>query len=362
MITLGRSLWKTLLGNAAALCFALLTSSGSAQPELSGEARVLRQNPPEIQGARSRPNGVPATISFINNRLEPVRIYWIDYEGNRDTRPGAGVLLGPGQVAGMSAAVGAAFVVTDAAGNGLELHRADVNGYRVEIGGPRVNFAEPKRRYHEVTRGAWTIQIEQSLLEAETEREVAEKAAIRLASNLDKILTRLPEHSHGTIRSTKLFIMHGKSGPNSGFDSGLQYVADKEPDLVRSLDPLWNHAVVVFSARNYVELSDLWAMKALMHEMAHSYHHRNWPQTQPDIEKAWQNAVSKGRYRRVPDSESGAMIEAAYAITNGPEYFAELSTCYFSRINYHPEQREALKAYDPEGYEMIRKMWRSDTP
>lgn len=284
-----------------------------------------------------------------------MRIYWVDYDGNRDSRPGAGDILLPGKVAGMSTGVGTAFVVTDSAGNGLEFHYADEKGYRVEIGGPRVDFAIPGRIYKEITRGQWTMYIEQSL--ASDEAEIAEKASLRLAANLDAILELLPAHSHEVVRSTKLFIMHGKHGPLGGLDNGLEYFADKQPEFVRSLDPRWNHAMVVYSAKNYVALSDFWAMKAPLHEMAHGYHASRWPQKQADIEGAWQNAVRKGLYRKLKDSESGAILESAYAVTNGLEYFAELSTCYFFRINYRPGNRSGLETYDPEGYEMIRKLW-----
>jgi hypothetical protein len=255
----------------------------------------------------------------------------------------------------MNATVGTAFVVTDAAGNGLEFHYADEKGYRVEIGGPRFNFAVPGRKYRELTRGRWTMSIEESLLDDEV--ALADKASKRLAANLDKIIEILPARSHEVVKSTKLFIMHGEQGPDGGRDSGLEYFTDKQSDVVRSLDPRWRHAMVIYSAKNYCDLSDLWAMKATLHEMAHSYHASKWPQDQPEIEEAWRNAVAKGLYRQVRDSESGAMVDAAYAIMNGPEYFAELSACYFFRINYPPGDRTGLKTYDPEGYEMIRKMW-----
>ncbi|QJE96255.1 hypothetical protein [Luteolibacter luteus] len=358
--TISQHIGRIPLVAVVSLWLALPAAPGFGQDPAPATREAFRKHPEEIQGAKSRPGGKPSSISFVNNTADPVRIYWLDDEGKRDSRPGAGELLQPGKISGMNATAGAAFVVTDPAGNGLEFHYAEEKSYRVEIGGPRVNFAIPERKYEEVTCGQWMISIEQSLLE--TDAAAAEKASKRLATNLDRILGMLPAHSHGAIKSTRLFIMQGKAAPGGGFDSGLEYIADKQPEYVRSLDPKWNHAMIIYSARNYADLSDLWAMKAPLHEMAHSYHASRWPQDQPDIEGAWKNAVLKGLYRQVKDCESGAMIDAAYAITNGLEYFAELSTCYFSRINYPPEDRAGLKAYDPEGYEMIRKMWEVKDP
>ena len=49
-----------------------------------------------------------------------------------------------------------------------------------------------------------------------------------------------------------------------------------------------------------------------------------------------------------------------YALTNQLEFFAELSCMYFIKCNYEPSDRRQLKAYDPVGYAMIRKMWKAE--
>ena len=67
--------------------------------------------------------------------------------------------------------------------------------------------------------------------------------------------------------------------------------------------------------------------------------------------------MKSGLYRNVTNNE-GKTIAKAYASVNQLEYFAELSCMYFFKCNYQPFDRKELKADDPQGYAMIRKMWR----
>ena len=109
---------------------------------------------------------------------------------------------------------------------------------------------------------------------------------------------------------------------------------------------------------NYLDISDLWAKKALFHEFAHAYQLEQWPENQPDILHAWEHARKEDKYRNVRDVETNQSLDPAYAMTNQLEYFAELSCIYFVGCNYEPAGRKQLKDYDPVGYEMIRKLWR----
>ena len=58
---------------------------------------------------------------------------------------------------------------------------------------------------------------------------------------------------------------------------------------------------MVYCAQNYLDISDLWAMKALFHEFAHAYQLEQWPEKQPDILHAWEHAVKENKYRNVRD-------------------------------------------------------------
>src|SRR5262249_35026977 len=131
------------------------------------------------------------------------------------------------------------------------------------------------------------------------------------------------------------FLMYGPKSSAGGRDNGLEYYQRTAPTYHKDLDPRWSSAIVVYAAENYVWLSDLWALKALVHELAHAYQLEQWPESQPDILRTWKHATDHGLYRGVRD-EKGRTLDKAYATVNQLEYFAELSCMYFARCNYQP--------------------------
>ena len=44
-------------------------------------------------------------------------------------------------------------------------------------------------------------------------------------------------------------------------------------------------------------------------------------------------------------------------MNNEKEYFAEATEAYFGRNDFQPFTRDELKEFDPEMFEMIRRVW-----
>lgn len=219
---------------------------------------------------------------------------------------------------------------------------------------PNVNFREPERVYQTVKRGKWTIEVEKQLIDEAP--AIATKAIRRLEEKLDECYRLLPKPAQPVLKELKLFVMYGPKARGGGYDNGLEYFANNAPKFREHLDERWSRCIVVHCAENYTEISNLWALKSLIHEFGHAHHKENWPEDQPEIMAAWKNAVEKGLHLNVKD-EKGKTIPKAYALTNQLEYFAELTAMYFAKCNYAPIDRAALKKYDPVGYAMIQKMW-----
>jgi hypothetical protein len=217
-----------------------------------------------------------------------------------------------------------------------------------------VNFREPAREYQTVVEGGWSFEVEQQLL-AEAP-SVASNAVRRLRENLDRAFQRLPRPAHSVLRELKWFVLYGPQSRGGGYDNGLAYFANDAPRFRPELDRRWSRCIVVYCAENYTRLSDLWALKSVVHELGHAHHKENWPEKQADILAAWRQAVEAGLYRNVKD-DRGRVIPQAYALTNQLEYFAELTAIYFAGGNYAPFNRAGLKDYDPVGYTLIEKMW-----
>jgi hypothetical protein len=219
---------------------------------------------------------------------------------------------------------------------------------------PMINYRIPRREYVTVKVGSYLFQVEKSLQTAD--EAIAKKAMDRLVKNLDKALETLPEPASDGLLNIHCFLMHGPKARSGGRSSGLDYIQKNAPAYHSELDPGWGDSIVIYCAQNYVDISDLWAIKAVVHEYGHAHQLRNWPENQPDIMRAYKNAMSQGLYRKVKDV-NGKILDAAYTTTNQLEYFAELTCMYFVGCNYQPFNRSELKEYDPVGYAMIERFW-----
>jgi len=219
---------------------------------------------------------------------------------------------------------------------------------------PAVNFREPQRTYQTVPLGQWTVMVEQQL--PAEEPDLARQALARLEAKLGVMLAALPGPARPRLQKLPIFLMYGPKAKGGGHDNGAEYFQRNAPEHHKHLDLRWKSCVVIYSAENYVQLSELWSVKLLTHEFAHAHHMEQWPEKQPDILQAWNHAVECGLYRQEKD-EKGKIFNPGYATRNQLEYFAELSCMYFVGCNYPPVNREELKTYDPTGYDMIEKMW-----
>ncbi len=218
-----------------------------------------------------------------------------------------------------------------------------------------VDYRRTQRKYVAEKRGDLKVWVEKQLKD-ETP-DVVERALDRLKEKRSEVLAVLPKRARDRLVNVPVFLMYGPKAKGGGRNNGLDYFQKNAPDFHQKLDRRWRDVIVVYCAQNYVNISDLWALKALFHEFAHAYQLEQWPEEQPDILRAWENARNKELYRYVLDVETKKRLERAYALTNQLEYFAELYCMYFVGCNYEPSGRNQLKDYDPVGYKMIRKMW-----
>lgn len=222
-----------------------------------------------------------------------------------------------------------------------------------------VSYRTPAREYVERQAGGWTFHLERELVELRPDE--AARVVRRLEAKLDQALALFPAPARGRLRGLSFFVMLGPAATGGGRDSGTEYFRRTDPDFHEHLDPRWRSAVVIYSAANYLWQNEHWAVLMLVHELAHAWHLEQWPERQPDILAAWQQAMAAKLYHGVKDL-NGAALEKAYAAHNQLEYFAELSCTYFWRGEYEPFDREALRRYDPAGFAMIEKMWGIHAP
>lgn len=218
-----------------------------------------------------------------------------------------------------------------------------------------VNYREPPREYKSFSTNGWDIEVEQQLIADDP--KLADKAISRLAQKLNEVVKALPADSRELVKKRKVFLMYGPKAKNDGRDNGAEYFQPRSVKHFKDMDTRWGGAVVVYCAHNYAKLSETWSIKVLLHELAHAYQLEQWPENQPDIVAAFDNAKKKTLYQDIKDRK-GRNRGTVYAVQNPLEYFAELSCMYFGFCDYPPYNRQELKAYDPDGYAMIQKMWK----
>lgn len=231
-------------------------------------------------------------------------------------------------------------------------------GTLVAWGKPGVDYRSPTRSYDRLQlrgRGFW---VERALLRQDA--ATARRACARYARVVDECLAALPAGCREELRPLNTYVLFGPKAPGGGLDNGLEYYRPGQPHSDASVDHRWSNCIVVYCAANYVGLTDLWAHKAVLHELAHAYHLLHWKERQPLIVAAYEHARRQGLYRQVTNDEGKR--HDAYALTNQLEYFAQLSVMLFARCDYPPRDSAALRMYDPVGFKMVQTMWRSPPP
>tara|TARA_R110001583_G_scaffold193185_1_gene360999 strand:+ start:1431 stop:2102 length:672 start_codon:yes stop_codon:yes gene_type:complete len=216
-----------------------------------------------------------------------------------------------------------------------------------------VNYRFPSRDYINV-KGDWNIFYEASMKHSNP--KLARESLDKLKKTLSFIETKLPSSSLTKLKSLKIFLMWGEKSPHGGKKSGMRFVRRGETNKRVHYDKKWEHSVVIYSAENLMYLTDMWAKKAITHELAHAWHIMHWPDKYDSIVKPWKQAKSRKLYINVKDYKNRVKSEA-YAIKNNLEYFAELSAMYFVGGDYFPFEKEKLTSYDPAGVAMVKRLW-----
>lgn len=209
--------------------------------------------------------------------------------------------------------------------------------------------------YRDITRMpgyAIDVYVETRLIE---EQPALVKPAIR---KMEKAIVAARKVFPGIVRphhnTLKYFIFTGDESRTGGRKGGFWYMSDRT-----KAGEKFHHSIVARSAADLVGITDERAFSVAVHEMAHAYHYKNWKRLGRKSKNAYDQAKQKKLYLNVPAKykKRDYSLKKAYAMTNHVEYFAELSSAYFSSLYYHPFNHRGLKTYDPVGYQMIQQAY-----
>lgn len=129
-----------------------------------------------------------------------------------------------------------------------------------------VDFNHPPREYSQRELQGWQVLVEKELVDGNP--ELAKSTLARLEKKLGETVAALPASSLPDLRKLKVFLMFGPKAKGGGRDNGLEYFQARAAKHQEWLDPRMERSIVIFNAANYAKLSELWAVKSLVHESA----------------------------------------------------------------------------------------------
>lgn len=161
----------------------------------------------------------------------------------------------------------------------------------------------------------------------------------------------VPEPALGKIQRVPIWI-HITSPETRcmAYHPGAQWLREHK------MNPAMEKGIEIGHAKTFLE----WTYEQpwmILHELAHAYHDRDLADgyENADVKSAFEAAMRKGTYASVMHW-NGKMAKA-YATTNQMEYFAEVSEAYFGQNDFYPFVKAELQTADPEGFQMLTRVW-----
>lgn len=206
--------------------------------------------------------------------------------------------------------------------------------------------------YQEPIEG-WNVFYSEELYNGD--KAVFANARQQLITDLKQITSIIPAQKIEPLKKIRIHLDLKDVGNRYFF--GV-YHWSKEVLIERGQDPGKFQSIEIFGADKY----PLWTKSqpaAVLHELAHAYSAQFLTDKERTrIERAYDAAMAKGLYGEVPyfDGEK-TYLQKAYASTDRFEYFTESVEAYFWKNDYFPFNRQELKTYDSQMYEVLRSIW-----
>jgi len=196
----------------------------------------------------------------------------------------------------------------------------------------------------------WTVHADARLVNGEY-KEIGTRSLSMLANHLERLTILLPEKQLEEMRKMEIFIEH--SHPDLG---NMQYHPDLDWLTEHGYDPLLVKKVHIPQAAELVSREQMLKHPAvILHELAHAYHNQVLGFEEPEIIKAYDDAMKKGVYQKSL-LYTGKTVKH-YATTNHKEYFAEATEAYLYHNDFYPFVRAELNQHDPAAYALMQKIW-----
>lgn len=194
----------------------------------------------------------------------------------------------------------------------------------------------------------WEVYIEKAFIAEHA--DVCDETMRLLEFQLYQIERVVPRGSLLKLKEVAIWIEYDLTDkcacyhPSRGWLVNNKYNPDKEK------------SVNITNAKHFLQ----WTIQQpwmVLHEMAHAYHDRvlGWGDPKSEIRALYKKAVESKKYESILHIQGGT--QKAYAMNNHKEYFAETAEAYFGTNDMYPFVRVELKKFDPDMYELHKKLW-----
>jgi hypothetical protein len=214
---------------------------------------------------------------------------------------------------------------------------------------PEDNGSTPAKFSKQVVEG-WAVQVDQQLLEGKG-KTIGDKALRLLGNKLFEIQLRMPAGQLKKLQQVVIFLEleNTKLKP-------MQYHPSVAWLKQNGHDPHMAKAVHIPDAGHFISPSFSHTQPwAVLHELAHAYHHQVLGFDNAQIKKAYARYLElapKGDVLHI-----SGKLRPQYARTNEKEFFAEFTESYFGTNDFYPFVAGELKKEFPHVYELMQETW-----
>lgn len=189
----------------------------------------------------------------------------------------------------------------------------------------------------------------------------AQDAIAHLKEDLTEINGLIPESALKVMKKNPIWLEKDLTDGAAWYHANRDWLAEQGKTDARYMTDKW-HCVELCNYVNYVSWSDQNQPYMVLHELCHLYHDQalSGGFENPDVKAAYNHAKSSGMYKNTPyrlDSKTTYNIDVAYAMNDQMEYFSEICEAYWGENDYFPFDYDDLKAYDPQGFAVMEKVW-----
>jgi len=193
----------------------------------------------------------------------------------------------------------------------------------------------------------WKVLVNNELLNGHS--ELAGQTLKLLGFQLYQITRAVPKKAVEELRRIAIWVEYkAPRHPCMCYHPSRQWLTDND------FNPEKERSVEIANAETFLKwtLDQPWMV---LHELAHAYHHNVLGYDNPDIRKAYNDAVKGKKYESV--LHINGKNERAYALNNDQEYFAESSEAFFGTNDFYPFVKSELKHHDPNMHDLVKKLW-----